>query len=158
VLPDMAKKKEENGAEIRNFLDSDLSDKLQEISKTTGLSDQELFRKWIIQEESNLHALRHYVEGIRLRPVADEIDEIPQRLQRPEEEPSQDSDEPEEFTESDEAQSYRRSLLQRIQDMRRQGMTYTKIASQLNKEGVATVSGTGKWYPSTISQMLMSLL
>jgi hypothetical protein len=38
--------------------------------------------------------------------------------------------------------------------MKEQGMSSVKIAEQFNKEGVMTVSGTGKWYSSSVFQFL----
>jgi hypothetical protein len=153
----MARKKKddaagESGFEIRIPLESRLlADRLQKISKATGLSDQELLQKWVIQEESNLHALQHYV-GEKLGQSNDQSGE-PQRVQKPRKKTSQLQETPE-STGSDEAADYRQTLLQRIQRMRQQGMTINQIASQFNEEGVATVSGTGKWYYSSISHIL----
>jgi hypothetical protein len=157
----MAGKKQENasGFEIQVPRDSDLPVRLQRISEATGFSDHELLGKWLTQEESNLHALQHYVEShVRLpHDSPGPLNSVPQQPQKLSKKQPQTQEESEESTESDTGQDYRQTLLQRIQGMREKGMTYSKIASQFNEEGVATVSGTGKWYPSTISQLLSAL-
>jgi hypothetical protein len=144
----MAVKKQE---EIRIPMNSGLAARLQKVSEATGLSDCELLEKWLTQEESNLYALQRFVES-QLRLKHDSTDTLSNVSC-----PSQDQEESEEPIGSDPGQDYRQTLLQRIQDMREEGMTYSKIAAQFNEEGVATVSGTGKWYPSTISQLLSAL-
>jgi hypothetical protein len=151
------KKKEdithEGRFEMRIPLDSDSLNRLRKISEVTGLSDHELLRKWILQEECNLHALQHYFEGIQLKLQHDsspQENRVPQQIQEPLQKTLQTHGGSEESQES----NYRQILLQRMQEMRSQGMTYSKIAAQFNEEGVATVSGAGKWYPSSISQFL----
>ncbi|MDR1377661.1 MAG: recombinase family protein [Synergistaceae bacterium] len=138
--------------EIRIPVGSVLLDKFRKISEATGFSDLELFQKWITQEESNLHVLRHYV---------DQLNEMPQRLQtRPQQKSSpvqENLETQEESTKDDKKLDYRQFILQRIQSMRQEGMTFSKISAQFNEEGVVTISGVGKWYPSTISQLLAAL-
>jgi hypothetical protein len=162
VSPNMAgkgKKKEDithtSDFEMRIPLGSDLAHRLRKISEMTGLSDHELLQKWIVQEESNLHVLQHYAEGIQLKlkhDLAGCLDGPPQRNQNDQQESLETNEELEEG--SDQKQDYRQLLLQRIQDMRQQGITLSKIATQFNEEEVPTISGTGKWYSSSISQLL----
>jgi hypothetical protein len=151
------KNREGVGLEIIIPLDSDLPARLQKVSEATGLSDRELLEKWLTQEEGNLHALQHYVESqLRLKNDSSApLSGMPRRVQEPpQEQPRSQGESEESITESDSEQGYRQALLQRIHDMREEGMTYSKIAAQFNEEGVVTVSGTGKWYPSSISQLL----
>ena len=152
----MAGKKQESVSdfEILVPLESDLPGRLRKVSEATGLADCELLEKWLTQEESNLHTLRYYAEKqSRLKhdspDVPGDVLEQPLEIQK-----QQAQEESEESPGSDSGQDYRQTLSQKIQDMREEGMTYAKIAAQFNEEGVATISGTGKWYPSTISQLL----
>lgn len=48
----------------------------------------------------------------------------------------------------------REVVLERIQAMRDDGMSMTAIAAQLNREGVPTLSGSGKWHHSVIKRLL----
>jgi DNA invertase Pin-like site-specific DNA recombinase len=43
-----------------------------------------------------------------------------------------------------------------IADYRAKGMSYTKIAERLNKDGVATVHG-GKWFAATVHKLVNNL-
>jgi hypothetical protein len=150
VRPNMAKKKKEDVTRASDTvmeisLDSTLLDKLQKISEATGLSNQELFQKWITQEESVLHVLEYYV---------DQQNKAPQPVEKPQRKSSPVHEELEESTESDKTQDYRKTLLQKILALKKQRMPLTKIAAQFNEEGIATISGSGKWYSSTISYIL----
>lgn len=146
----MAKKQKEDVTRasdtvLKISLDSTLLDKLQKISEATGLSNQELFQKWITQEESILRVLEYYVG---------QQNKAPQPAGQPQRKPSPVHEELEESTESDKAQGYRETLLQKILALKKQGMPLTKIAAEFNEEGIATISGSGKWYCSTISYIL----
>ena len=52
--------------------------------------------------------------------------------------------------------SYRKTLIKRVQKLKKEGMTLKKIADTFNEEKVPTVSGTGKWYTSSISLLFKS--
>ncbi len=49
--------------------------------------------------------------------------------------------------------SDRAAVVERIQAMRTDGMTTTAIAGILNREGVPTFSGRGKWQSSTVRNL-----
>ena len=44
-------------------------------------------------------------------------------------------------------------LLEQILDLREKGVSYDKIAQQLESEGVPTISGKGKWRGQTVSRL-----
>jgi predicted DNA-binding transcriptional regulator AlpA len=46
------------------------------------------------------------------------------------------------------------AVLQRLQAMQAEGLSLQKIADRLNKEGVPTLSGKGKWQKGTIGHLL----
>ena len=50
--------------------------------------------------------------------------------------------------------NYRKTLIKRAQKLKKEGMTLKKIAETFNEEKVATMSGTGNWYPSSIANLL----
>jgi hypothetical protein len=137
--------------EIKIPSDSGLPARMEKISSLTGLSNYELLQKWLVQEESVLNVSRYYVETTQaklqqnfaeqLRSVLHEFKKTPQSKAAIETTPEKSQDD-------------RQTLLQRIQNMRDEGMSFVKIADQLNQEGVSTVSGSGKWYASSVFQLL----
>jgi len=50
----------------------------------------------------------------------------------------------------------RQEILALIRGMRAQKMSFAKIAEQLEAQAIATLSGHGKWYPTTVSKLLQS--
>ncbi|MDR1378941.1 MAG: hypothetical protein LBJ36_07800 [Synergistaceae bacterium] len=130
-------------------VDSDLPIRLKSVSEQTKLSYCELLEKWLFTEERENQANEKHREEEFLKwtqqfeaRLADIQSQLFALWKKPEEEggPSE--------------QDYRRVLLQRIRNLRNEGMSFVKISEMFNKEGVPTVSGTGKWYPSSISQFL----
>jgi hypothetical protein len=43
-----------------------------------------------------------------------------------------------------------------VKNLKKEGMTLVKIAEIFNEENVQTVSGKGKWYSSSITNLLNS--
>jgi hypothetical protein len=150
----MRKKKEspyEKGFEMKIPSGSDLPERMKRISDLTGLSDYELVQKWLIQEESALNASRYYVETIQSKLEQNITEQLRSVLYE-----FQKTAKPKAMKEmkAENPGDYRQMLLKRIQDMKDEGMSFVKIADQFNREGVSTVSGTGKWYPSSVFQLL----
>jgi hypothetical protein len=117
--------------------ESQAAKRLQSISEQTRLSDYELLLKWL-----NDRDLSNWQKGIeeQLRQISELLGgEMMENKNSEVDSPSK---------------SYRQQLLKKIQDLREQGLTYSKIAARFNAENVATISGTGRWYPNTISQIL----
>jgi hypothetical protein len=125
---------------------NELPGKMQNISEHMKLSYSDLLRKWINQEEHVINA-EHYEEDLLKWRQHVEAQLI--ALQRQVFQLQKTSAE-----EGGNEQEYRRSLLKKIRTLRDQGMTFVKISEQFNNEGIATITGTGKWYPSSISQFL----
>jgi hypothetical protein len=50
----------------------------------------------------------------------------------------------------------REAILTLIRDLRSRGMSYGKVAEQLEAQGIATLSGRGKWYATTVSKLIQS--
>jgi hypothetical protein len=130
-------------------VDSDLPARLENVSTQTRLSYGELLEKWLFLEERDIHVSAKHREEEFLKwtqqfetKLADIQSQLFALWKKPEDEGGP--------TEQD----YRRVLLQRIRNLRNDGMSFVKISEQFNKEGVPTVSGSGRWYPSSISQFL----
>ncbi|MDR1873458.1 MAG: recombinase family protein [Synergistaceae bacterium] len=154
------RKKEKSLAGPANFeIPQDLQDRLQNISERTQLSYQELLQKWLTQEENLADFQRSDDEDFNegLLKWKEDVDARLGDLQRQVSAlwPSAAvGDVPAPKENASGRNTYRRTILRKIRSLRRKGMTFTDIARQFNEEGVATLSGTGKWYSGTISQIL----
>jgi intein-encoded DNA endonuclease-like protein len=49
---------------------------------------------------------------------------------------------------------YRKTLVKKTKKLKKEGMTLKQIAETFNDEKVLTLSGTGKWYASSINNLL----
>lgn len=47
----------------------------------------------------------------------------------------------------------KKEMIQYITRMRERGATYQGVADMLNKDGVPTLSGNGKWYAQTVHRI-----
>jgi hypothetical protein len=131
---------------IKIEVPNELPDKMQNISEHMKLSYSDLLRKWIEQEESIIHAETYEDDLLRWRQhVEAQLLALQRQVFKLQKESAD---------EGGDEQEYRRSLLKKIQNLRDQGMTFVKISEQFNNEGIATVTGSGKWYPSSVSQFL----
>ena len=128
---------------------SDLTVRLEKISKQTGLSSTSLLQKWILQEETLIGVMQRNKKPMK-EQAETRLDVAQQktpaaRKKRAKAIPS-DSGKP----------NYRKELVKKATMLKKEGMTLQKIAQTFNEEKVATVSGTGKWYASSISLLLKS--
>jgi hypothetical protein len=173
---------EENGSDKRKIIsirlspNSDLADRMKALAKRAALPYSALLEKWIETEESEPRARGRGAVKSEAK-WKDEVDRQISRLQSQvaalEGKPASRSKASETSkaprgkmksgrkargrpgTEiSENLSETQRELLQKIGDLRREGLPYSKIADRLNSEGVATISGSGKWYPSSISTFL----
>jgi hypothetical protein len=131
---------------------SDLPSRIRNILKQTGLDTADLFQKWVLQEESLIGLLRHgkvqEAEGTKTFPVSQrEVPEVREREVQEEKEAA-------EIGPND--PKYRKMLLRRAKKLKKEGATFVKIAKIFNDENLSTVSGKGKWYPSSIINLLNS--
>ena len=126
---------------------SGLARKLEKVSKQTGLSPHELLQKWILQEESMIGVI-HRSQGQAPEQIEEgpdfPADEIPTAQGRNSKDLPHNSPE------------YRRMLFRKAKQLRKAGMTLKKIADTFNDENLVTVSGSGKWYSSSIVNLLNS--
>ncbi|MDR1978725.1 MAG: hypothetical protein LBQ42_08325 [Synergistaceae bacterium] len=119
---------------------------MQNVSEYTKLSYGELLQKWIGQEERIINAERCEEELLKWKQhIETQLIGIQRQIFDLQGTPTGEG-----FNEHE----YRRALLKRIKSLRAQGMTFVDISEQFNRESIATVTGTGKWYPSSISQFL----
>jgi hypothetical protein len=118
---------------------SDLPERMKNVSEYTGLPYLRLLQKWLTQEEAQISILRHREEDL-LKRIETHLN-VPETRITPEPQPEQDD------------KNYRQEIYQRIIELKAQGMTFLKIAQLFNDEKTPTFSGTGKWYPATISKI-----
>ena len=120
--------------------ESDLPLRLEKISGQTGLSSLSLLQKWILQEESLIGVIQRSKEPASKRAeahpsVSKSEDTVPYDPSNP---------------------NYRKILVKKAMKLKKDGMTLKKIAETFNDKKVPTVSGTGKWYSSSINILLNS--
>ena len=128
---------------------SDLQSRLEKISKQTGLSHANLIQKWILQEEFLIGLARYGKE----RETAQA-----KKNRKADRQQISDFSEQEETVVIDHGNpNYRKMLAKKAKKLKKEGMTLKKISETFNEEKVATVSGTGKWYTSSISWLLNSV-
>jgi hypothetical protein len=127
---------------------SDLPLRIEKISEQTGLGALNLIQKWILQEESLIGLIQrgkdHAAEQTKTRP------DTP---------PQQDSDVQQQESPAEidpNSSDYRKVLIKRVNKLQKGGTTLVKIAEIFNEEHVPTVSGRGKWYSSSIINLLNS--
>jgi hypothetical protein len=53
-----------------------------------------------------------------------------------------------------EIQNSREKALKRIEDLRKQGLGYRRIAERLNAEGIPTLSGRGQWHKGSVWKLM----
>jgi hypothetical protein len=127
----MVRRKNIEGTPGTNLLEaltnSGLLSRIERISEQTGLSALNLVQKWVLQEESLIGLM---VRGKSNVTEPAEID----------------------FNSPD----YRKMLIKRAKKLRKEGMSLVKIAKIFNEEKVQTVSGKGKWYSSSVTNLLNS--
>jgi hypothetical protein len=128
--------------------DSDLPLKIAKISEQTGLSPLDLFRKWVLQEESLI--------GLMQRNKAQTTEQAETRSSTPPRETPTVREQKEAPKIDPESPDYRAVLVKRIKKLKKEGMTIVKIAETFNEENLPTMSGKGKWYSSSITWLLNS--
>lgn len=129
---------------------SDLSLRLDKISEQTGLSPQNLLQKWILQEETMIGLMRSNKEPVAEPQPKSTNAALPKK-------PAARKKAPETVPLDPNSPDYlRKILIQRVEELKSEGMSLKKIAEALNKEKAPTVSGSGKWYGSSVTNLLKS--
>ena len=118
--------------------DSDLPVRLEKISEQTGLAFLSLLQKWILQEEFFIGVVQRNKEPAPKRAAA--RPGVSKRAKTAQSGPGN----PE----------YRKELIKKAMKLKKDGMTLKKIAATFNEKKVSTVSGVGKWYASSINNLL----
>jgi len=129
------------------LISDELLFRIMTIAGQTGVSPPDIILKWVLQEEALIGFMKNNKEPMKehaeTRPSIDPQKNTAVRKKRAETIPS-DSGGP----------NYRKTLIKRAQKLKKDGMTLKKIAETFNEEKVLTVSETGKWYASSVSNLL----
>jgi len=117
--------------------DSDLLVRLGKISEQIGLSPQDLLQKWVLQEETLIGIMQRCKGQTAEQAAHSNVAQTAKAAPL-------DSGSPD----------YRQMLVKKVKKLKKEGMTFKKIAETFNDEKVPTVSGTGNWYSSSVAWLL----
>ena len=123
--------------------------RLKNIVEQTGLSPSNLAHKWILQEETLIGLMQRSKE-----PMTEQAETRPDT--DPQKNTAAQKKRADTILPDPGKPSYRKTLIKKAQKLKKGGMTLKKIAETFNEEKVLTVSGTGKWYSSSIAILLNS--
>jgi hypothetical protein len=133
---------------LEALTDSGLLSRIEKISEQTGLSTLDLVQKWVLQEESLIGLMARGKNNVTEQAEttsATSSQRVP-GVQKQENPAEIDFNSPD----------YRKMLIERAKKLKKEGITLVKIAEIFNEEKVQTVSGKGKWYSSSIVNLLNS--
>ena len=127
-------------------ISDELAFRIMNIAGQTGISPPDLILKWVLQEETLIGVIQRIKEPMaETKPNVESQNKTAAQVKRAKT-----------ITPEPGNPNYRNALLKRAQKLKKEGMTLKKIAETFNEEKVATVSGTGKWYSSSIANLLSS--
>ena len=150
-MPPRKRKKQPQTIILDVPFDSDLALRIGKISEQTKLSLPDLVQKWVLQEESLIGLMRYGKEQM----PAQTDGEYPSTDQR---QATDVQEEDETAEDGPGSPNYRKMLFKRAKKLRKEGITLRGIAETFNEEKLPTVSGTGKWYTSSITWLMNSKL
>ena len=122
---------------------------IMQIVAETGLSPSELIQKWILQEKTILGFLRLKNEPAEKQAKIQQQNSSHKSTPVSKERAAIALPDPS-------SPDYRKALVKMAKKLKEEGMTLKKIADTFNDEKIPTVSGTGKWYSTSINNLLSS--
>jgi hypothetical protein len=129
----------------------DLTLRLEKVAEQTGLSPMNLLQKWILQEETLIGLMQQHNKNQITSQAQTKVGATPQ--QKPATKRAKKDVAP---LDPNDPNYIRKALIERVMELKNDGMAYTKIAQALNDEKAPTLSGTGKWYASSVTNLLKS--
>jgi hypothetical protein len=115
------------------------------IIEYTNLSYRGLLEKWLHQEEASIEAARLAGEEI-LKRAEERVAALEKKVLRLEGKTVR--------AEASEKAQDRKMLVSQALSLRKSGKTYKQIAELFNEEKAPTMSGRGKWSPSSVIYLL----
>jgi len=168
----MALKKKVKDRPEKEFWKPLISDELlfriMNIVSETGISPPDLFQKWVLQEETQIGFMqrnkgqmaRQYKASPDVTEQKPEAQDKSTKVVRVKVLSDPENANPEivrvKVLPEPGSPDYRKSIVKHAKKFKKEGMTLNRIAKTFNEEKVATVSGTGKWYSSSIANLLNS--
>ena len=129
---------------------SDLPIRIMNISEQVSLSPSDLIHKWVLQEEAMIGLMQ------LMQPGKKQVEKQPKvrqaktrRADAAEETERAAADSPKRNK-----QNYRNMLVKKAKQLKKEGMTLNKIADTFNAENISTISGAGKWYSSSVANLM----
>jgi hypothetical protein len=125
--------------------DSNIPARIIKVIQYTNLSYRGLLEKWLHQEEASIEAAKRAEEEISKR-VEERIELLQKQILRLEGKAVR--------TEEPSKAEYRKMLIRQVLALRKAGKTYKQVAELFNEEGTPTISGRGKWSPTSVMLLL----
>ena len=126
------------------LISAELLFRIMNIVGQTGISPPDLILKWVLQEESWI--------GLIQSGKGQTTTQSKTALNNPVQKEKDAKDVPLDHKST----GYRKELVKKAEMLKKKGMTHNKIAKSFNDEKIPTVSGTGKWYASSVNNLLKS--
>ena len=114
--------------------------RIKNIVEQTGISQTDLFLKWVLQEESWIGLIQS-AQGQTASQSKTVVNKPVQKVKG---------------TKDASAKDDRKELVKKAEALKKKGLSYKKIAEIFNDEKIPTMSGAGKWYASSTSNLLKS--
>ena len=127
------------------LISDELAFRIMNLAGQTGVSPPDIILKWVLQEEAWIGLMQSGKSQTAKQPKTTAVDN-PVQKGKSANGASLDHKSP----------GYRKELVKRAKMLKKEGMTHNKIAETFNGEKIPTVSGTGKWYASSINNLLNS--
>ena len=134
------------------LISDELAFRIMNLAGQTGVSPPDLILKWVLQEETQIGFMQRnkgqMTKQAKASPDVTELKPVAQdkstKIVRVNVLPDPGSPD------------YRKSIVRHVKRFKEEGMTFKKIADTFNQQNVSTVSETGKWYASSIANLLNS--
>ena len=138
-MPIKKNKKDKSEAEhFEPVFSADLLNRIRNIVEQTGISPPDLFLKWALQEESWI--------GLNKAGKRRQVNQQSKAVGKPAQKTKTGKNVA--------SPGNKKELVRKATMLVKNGMTHAKIAQTFNEQNVPTVSGTGKWYASSITNLL----
>ena len=124
------------------LISDELAFRIMNIAGQTGISPPDVILKWVLQEEAWIGLMQSGKAQTATPPKTAADNSV--RKKKGANDVPLDHKSP----------GYKKELVKRVKKLKKEGMTLKKIAETFNDEKVPTVSGTGKWYSSSVSGLL----
>ena len=127
------------------LISDELAFRIMNIAGQTGIAPPDIILKWVLQEETLIGLIQSGKGQTTTQPKTATDNPVPKE-KGVKNASSLDH----------KSLGYRKELVKRAKMLKKKGTTQNKIAEIFNDEKIPTVSGAGKWYSSSIANLLKS--